>query len=56
MSKARIELREHSLVYASHQYWVRYNEAGQITGELHGMAMDTITQKPIVVGLSSQDN
>ncbi len=54
MSKAKIELREYSLVYTSHQYWARYNEAGQLAGELHGMAIDSTTQEPLIVG-SMQD-
>ncbi|MEY4463505.1 MAG: hypothetical protein RLZZ81_476 [Pseudomonadota bacterium] len=37
MSKERIELREASIWgIAGHKFWVRYNDKGQVIGELHG--------------------
>lgn len=55
MVKSRIELREFEIKVlnvgvASHQYYIRFNSDGDISGELHGLATDRNTGAIKAVG------
>jgi hypothetical protein len=51
-TKSRIELRELKIPMGHvHQFWVRYNSAGEIIGEIHGLPTDK-EGNPLSVAIS----